>query len=90
MEFTVCVADAEKVLQALSEALIIRYRAGTFSLFEDVFVESGRNEDFFSLSSNGINVSVHLEKYEGYFNTTVSGEGMKFRRAKEHLILNSC
>jgi hypothetical protein len=89
MKFEACVADTEKALQALSEVLGLRYRAGDFSLFEDEFVQSGKVEDFFTVSGEGLLVSVHLEKYEGYFFIAVSGDGAAFENAKELLSLGN-
>lgn len=88
MEFTSCVGDTERVLQGLCQIADIEYPTGSFDSFEDAFCNSNLVEDFFVLESELLKVSVHLEKYEGYFFVTISGSGTKFELAKKYLLSN--
>jgi hypothetical protein len=85
MEHTKCVADTETTLIGLSEIANIPFKDGEFSKFEDTFVDSGIEKDFFSLKGIELEISVLLEKYEGYFFVTIIGEGTCFEKAKVYL-----
>ena len=85
MEFTRCVADSEKVLSELAVLVGLNYETGDFSKFEDVFSSSGLEEDFYVLQNEQLSLTVHLEKYEGYFFITISGFGEAFSIAKVFL-----
>ena len=86
MEYRTCVSDTEEVLKGLSEIIDITYIEGKFSQFEYQFSESGKDEDFYVLRSKDIKVSVHLEKYEGYFYISISGNNSVFSNAKKYLL----
>ncbi|WP_445358547.1 hypothetical protein [Microbulbifer sp. ANSA005] len=88
MNHTECVADTESVLIGLSELTKVPYVKGNFSRFEDQFVNSGKNEARYILKEEGFEISVLLEKYEGYFFVSICGEGGRFERAKAYLVSN--
>jgi len=86
VEFKTCVSDTEIVLQTLSKMANLPYEAGAFSKFEDSFVDSKVEEDFFVMEGACLKVQVHLEKYEGYFFITIYGAGKDFEHAKNYLL----
>jgi len=86
MEFTECIADGEKVLADLSLIIGFVYSKGSFCDFEDTFCDSNLDDDFFIIKTEFLKISVHLEKYEGYFFLTITGEGKSFSLAKEYLV----
>lgn len=86
MEYRTCVSDTEEVLKGLSEIIDIPYIEGEFSKFDDQFSDSGKEEDFYILKSKDIKVTVHLEKYEGYFYISISGNNSVFSNAKNYLL----
>lgn len=88
MKFTECVADTEKALVYLCEIAKIDFNLAEFSKFEDDFSDSGKSIDFYTLKSEELEISVKLEKYEGYFYISVSGDGDCFNAAKNYL--SSC
>ncbi|WP_444909441.1 hypothetical protein [Microbulbifer sp. TRSA005] len=88
MNYTECVADTESVLIGLSELTKVPYVKGNFSRFEDQFVNSGKNEARYILKEEGFEISVLLEKYEGYFFVSICGEGGRFERARAYLVSN--
>ncbi|USD23095.1 hypothetical protein MJO52_08160 [Microbulbifer variabilis] len=73
MNHTECVANTESVLIGLSEVADVPYIEGDFSRFEDEFVNSGQEEARFTLKEGSFEVSVLLEKYEGYFFVSIVG-----------------
>ncbi|MBB3166833.1 hypothetical protein [Simiduia aestuariiviva] len=86
MNHTECVANTESVLIGLSEVANVPYIKGDFSRFEDEFVSSGQEEARFILKDGGFEISVLLEKYEGYFFVSIAGEGERFEKARDYLV----
>ena len=86
MEHTECVADTEVALIELSKIANIPYTTAEFLSFEEKFSDSGKDEDFYSLKGKELEISVQLEKHEGYFFVTIIGGGSCFEKAKYYLI----
>jgi len=89
MEYRTCVSDTEVALEAISQISDIPYSKGHFSNFDDSFADSGKDEDFYLLKGTQLEVSVQLERYEGYYFITITGTGREFENAKSYLSTSS-
>jgi len=85
MEYKTTVADTEEVLTELSKIVELPYTKGSFSLVEDEFVDSGKNDELYIINTKVLEVTVLLEKYEGYFSISIAGNGSTFNTAKAYL-----
>lgn len=85
MKYTECVADAEEALVHLSKIANVDFTSSEFSKFEDDFSDSGKDVDFYMLKGMELEISVKLEKYEGYLYISISGSGDCFNAAKNYL-----
>jgi|TARA_B110000211_G_scaffold232766_1_gene297267 hypothetical protein len=88
MKHTEYVADTEAVLIGLSKIANLSFTQGEFSSFEDEFSDSGVDETQYIIKGVDLEISVILEKYEGYFLVSISGSGKVFDKSKEYLIKN--
>jgi hypothetical protein len=82
MKHTEYVADTEAVLIGLSNIANLSFTQGEFSSFEDEFSDSGVDEIQYIIKGADLEVSVFLEKYEGYFLVSISGSGKVFDKSK--------
>ena len=77
--YTICLPDWESVLPKLCFIIEASYQPGDFDLFEENFAASGNQESLWSVSGrSGCELSIKLEKYEGYLFGTLSGAGNTF------------
>lgn len=77
--YTICLPDWESVLPRLCSIIEASYQSGDFDLFEDKFAASEDDVSLWSVSgSSGCELSIKLEKYEGYLFGTLSGAGNAF------------
>jgi hypothetical protein len=77
--YTICLPDWESVLPKLSAIIEASYQPGDFDSFVYKFAALGNDESLWSISGNsGCELSIKLEKYEGYLFGTLSGTGDAF------------
>ena len=84
--YTVCLPDWEDVLPKLCILIGTLYSPGEFEKYEKWFINKGMEKASWDLTGrSGMQLSITLEKYEGYFFGTLKGSGANFQIASELL-----
>ncbi|WP_227818184.1 hypothetical protein [Nitrogeniibacter aestuarii] len=84
--YTVFLPDWEYILPKLCSIIEASYQVGDFASFEDKFLASENDEAFWSVpGDSGCELSIKLEKYEGYLFGTLNGVGNAFASGAQFL-----
>ena len=66
-------------LPGLCALIGVAYNSGDFDSFEEDFVSTGDDESYWKAAGKtGCDISIKLEKYEGYLFGTFSGSGKSY------------
>lgn len=74
--YTVCLSNWNSVLPELCSLIEASYEDGDFDIFVEDFISTGKNSLCWGKSGKtGCDISIELEKHEGYLFGTLSGNG---------------
>ncbi len=83
--YNICLGCFEEILPEFCRIINADYIDGDFEKFEDSFADSGKDVDYFIVKGKSIELSIKLEKYEGYFFADMRGKGKDFQKDREYL-----
>ena len=77
--YAICLPNWGSVLPKLCLTIESSYETGSFELFEENFVQTGNDESIWTVSGHsGCELSIKIEKHEGYLLGILSGYGKAF------------